>query len=109
MCKEGTSLWTKQQREAKKAKEELLNAVAAGEVPADEIQTRLDQIEDARVAVYAHPVGVETLEEALALSEGGAGSVREYCTVNVGRCTSIRWTCVSIPVLKLALFADVEK
>lgn len=68
MCKEGTSLWTKQQREAKKAKEELLNAVAAGEIPADEIQSRLDEIEEARTTVVAHPLGVETLEEALALS-----------------------------------------
>lgn len=69
MCKEGISLWTKQQREAKKAKEELLNAVASGEVPADQIQTRLDDIEVARTEVFAHPLGTETLEEALALSE----------------------------------------
>lgn len=75
MCKEGTSLWTKQQREAKKAKEELLNAVAAGDVPADEIQSRLDAIEEARTEVVAHPLGTETLEEALALSEADLDSM----------------------------------
>ena len=37
MCKEGTSMWTKQQRAAKKANEELLTAVSTGEVQPGDI------------------------------------------------------------------------
>ena len=48
MCKDGVSKWTKQQREAKKAKEQLLEAVANGEVPADELNDRLSEIEEMR-------------------------------------------------------------
>lgn len=53
MCKEGVRQWTKQQRDAKKAKEELLAKVANGEVPADQLQEELAKIEDARQAVVA--------------------------------------------------------
>ncbi len=38
MCKEGVSQWTKQQRAAKKAKEELLAKVATGEVAPSDIE-----------------------------------------------------------------------
>ena len=48
MCKEGTSAWTKQQRDAKTAKEQLLQAVAAQEVKPTEITTRMEAIEKAR-------------------------------------------------------------
>ncbi|MGI9571561.1 MAG: hypothetical protein ACR2PH_17890 [Desulfobulbia bacterium] len=51
MCKVGTSRWTKQQRDAKKAKEELLNSVASGEVEASELTDRLAEIEETRQAV----------------------------------------------------------
>lgn len=68
MCKEGVSLWTKQQRDAKKAKEELLSQVATGEVEPSELPVRLEEIEDTRkrVIAQAESLGFDTLEEALA-------------------------------------------
>lgn len=56
MCKLGTSLWTKQQREFKKGKEALLEAVAAGEVQPTEIQAKLDELEEARGYIADYPV-----------------------------------------------------
>lgn len=48
MCKEGTSQWTKQQREAKKAKEALLLQVAAGEVKPEDIAAVTTDIDTAK-------------------------------------------------------------
>ncbi len=48
MCKEGTASWTKQQRDAKTARDKLLKDVAAGEVKPSEIGTRTEEIEKAR-------------------------------------------------------------
>jgi len=56
MCKLGTSLWTKQQREFKKGKETLLEDVAAGDVLPTEIQGKLDELEEARGYITAYPV-----------------------------------------------------
>ncbi|RKZ94133.1 MAG: hypothetical protein DRQ40_06460 [Gammaproteobacteria bacterium] len=56
MCKLGTSLWTKQQREFKKGKEELLDNVAAGDVLPTEIQQHLDDLEEARGFIAAYPI-----------------------------------------------------
>jgi len=70
MCKLGTSLWTKQQRDFKKGKEELLNQVAAGEVQPTEIQDELDKLETERGYVADYPIpelafeSVEELEAA---------------------------------------------
>lgn len=51
MCKEGTSAWSKQQAEAKKAKEQLLIDVTKQEVKPTEIPALMDAIEKARKAV----------------------------------------------------------
>jgi hypothetical protein len=48
MCKEGTAAWTKQQRDAKKAKDDLLAEVAAGTVKPADIQTQMEAIEKTR-------------------------------------------------------------
>jgi len=48
MCKEGVAAWTKQQRDAKKAKDDLLSQVGTGDVKPGDIQTRMDEIEKAR-------------------------------------------------------------
>ena len=70
MCKLGTSLWTKQQREFKKGKELLLEQVAAGEIQPTDIQVELEKLETARGYVAAYPVpelafdSVEDLEAA---------------------------------------------
>lgn len=56
MCKLGTSLWTKQQREFKKGKETLLEQVAAGDVLPTEIQAELDKLEEARGYVAPYPI-----------------------------------------------------
>lgn len=66
MCKLGTSLWTKQQREFKKGKEELLTQVAAGDVLPTDIQEHLDALEEARgfVAEYIIPeIAFDSIEE----------------------------------------------
>ena len=51
MCKVGLNQWTKQQREAKKARDELLAKVASGEVPAERLTAELELIEAKRQAV----------------------------------------------------------
>jgi len=56
MCKLGTSLWTKQQREFKKGKENLLEDVAAGDVLPTEIQGKLDELEEARGFIADYPI-----------------------------------------------------
>ena len=67
MCKEGVSLWNKQQTAAKKAKEQLLSDVASGEVDASDIAAIQEEIEAARNERPEPSVpGFETLEEALA-------------------------------------------
>lgn len=48
MCKEGTAAWTKQQRDAKKGKDDLLASVAAGETKATDIKPRMEDIEKDR-------------------------------------------------------------
>jgi hypothetical protein len=68
MCKEGVSLWTKQQRRAKVAKEELLAKVASGEVEPSALPVELQAIEDERIKIVEQDtrVGFATLDEALA-------------------------------------------
>ena len=51
MCKVGLNQWTKQQREAKKAKDTLLARVASGEVPTEQLTAELEAIEVARNTV----------------------------------------------------------
>ena len=51
MCKEGVAAWTKQQRDAKKAKDELLTQVGKGEIEPKDIQTRMDKIEKERAKI----------------------------------------------------------
>lgn len=73
MCKEGSSLWTKQQRAAKKAKEQLLTDLANGDIEQADLPNLMAEIEEARDAV-AEPsdavVGYDSLEELLEASEG---------------------------------------
>lgn len=68
MCKEGVSNWTKQQRDYRKAKEELLTQVAAGEIAPDAIQAHLEKLEAKRTTVIPREdgIGFDTLEECLA-------------------------------------------
>ncbi len=75
MSKAGLNQWTKQQSDAKKAKDALLVAVGAGEVAADAIGAKLQEIEDARNSVTALPVAedgsalyFDTVEELIAAS-----------------------------------------
>lgn len=51
MCKEGVSIWTKQQNDAKKALATLLNKVAAGEVKPADIAKAQEEIETARKSI----------------------------------------------------------
>lgn len=57
MCKEGTSQWTKQHREAKKAKEALLLQVAAGEVAPEDIAKVSADIDAAREEIVPREDG----------------------------------------------------
>lgn len=63
MCKEGVNAWTKQQSEAKKAKAELLDAVANGEVDPKDLKPRLEQIEIDRLKVVPRTDGHGTEEQ----------------------------------------------
>lgn len=51
MCKEGVSKWTKQQRVAKKAKSELLDSVADGDIDVSDIGGVQESIEDDRAHI----------------------------------------------------------
>lgn len=51
MCKVGYNQWSKQQRDYKKAKEQLLEDVASGAVPGDEVQARLLELEVNKSAI----------------------------------------------------------
>jgi hypothetical protein len=68
MSKAGQSIWTKKQRDAKKAREELLDGVASGDVDPSDLAEKLEAIEAERTEVVPHPLGADTLEEALAYS-----------------------------------------
>ncbi len=45
MCKVGTNQWTKQQREFKKSKAELLTLVASGELAIENINSEVEELE----------------------------------------------------------------
>ncbi|MGI9568168.1 MAG: hypothetical protein ACR2PH_00100 [Desulfobulbia bacterium] len=51
MCKIGVNKWTKQYNDSKKAKAELLDLVATGELDPKDIPTRIEEIDAARNAV----------------------------------------------------------
>jgi hypothetical protein len=68
MCKEGVSQWTKQNRAATKAKEDLLAKVSTGEIAVEDIGEAQERIEEDRKVIVPREDGhaFETLEEALA-------------------------------------------
>ena len=66
MCKEGNSLWTKQQRVAQKAREELLVNVGNNEIAIEDLAGLMEAIEAKRLEKATHPLGFATIEEALA-------------------------------------------
>ena len=68
MCKDGLSKWNRQQSQFKKAKEQLLARVAAGEVQAADIANELAMFEQARDQIIPREdsYGFATLEECLA-------------------------------------------
>lgn len=65
MCKEGTNQWSKQQRQAKAARDELLDDVANEKVPASELPKALEAIEAERHKIVPIDHGFDTEEEAL--------------------------------------------
>lgn len=57
MCKVGTNQWTKQQREFKKSKAELLNFVANGDLAIEDINDEIEKLEvekDSIVSIIEH-------------------------------------------------------
>lgn len=72
MSKAGTSAWTKQQREAKQAEQNLLAEVSAGNIEPSDIPAKQAEIETARKAIEATELGFETKEQVVAyLVENG--------------------------------------
>lgn len=70
MCKEGTSAWTKQQRDAAKAKEALLARVISGELAPDQLSAEQERIEHERKAIVPHSnqeYSFASLDEALSV------------------------------------------
>lgn len=63
MCKVGTNQWTKQQREFKKFKSELLDKVASGEISADQIESEIERLEEEKNRIV--PLWESHWEEAL--------------------------------------------
>lgn len=72
MSKAGTSAWTKQQREAKQAEQNLLAEVSAGNIKPSDIPAKQAEIETARKSIEATELGFETKEQVVAyLVENG--------------------------------------
>lgn len=72
MSKAGTSAWTKQQREAKQAEQNLLAEVSAGNIKPSDIPAKQAEIETARKSIEATELGFETKEQVIAyLVENG--------------------------------------
>lgn len=71
MCKEGVSSWSKQQRTYKKANEQLLQQVAAGELSAEDLPAKMAELETDRKAieVRSDEHGFDTAEEFTAWYE----------------------------------------
>lgn len=63
MCKEGVNLWTKQNREAKQALNNLLAQVEQGEISPAEIADAKAKIEQDRKRIQDTELGFESLEE----------------------------------------------
>lgn len=61
--KQGLALWNKQLNEFKKGREALLLEVAANPELAADLQTRLDELEDARAIIEPVDGGFDSLEE----------------------------------------------
>ena len=51
MCKVGYNQWSKQQRDYKKAKEQMLQDVADGEIEGNEVSGKLEELEEARTTI----------------------------------------------------------
>ncbi len=58
MCKEGVSNWNKQQREMKQAKSKLLDDLASGDLLAEDLAEKMEEIEVAVKAII--PLGSES-------------------------------------------------
>ena len=65
MCKVGTNQWTKQQREFKKSKADLLNQVASGEIAVDEIDDKITELEEIKDTI----IPIEEYHHELALND----------------------------------------
>lgn len=63
MCKEGTSAWTKQHREAKKGNEELLTKVASGDIQPGDIIAHQEDIAAKRDVIITREDGKGTEEK----------------------------------------------
>ena len=63
MCKIGTNLWTKQQANASKAKDEVLTGVEKGTIKPIDIKTKLDEVEAIRISIDKTnmPKGTKTM------------------------------------------------
>lgn len=71
MCKSGVSLWTKQQRVAKRAKELLLDQVSSGEITVEQLPELQASIEEARKLIAeCDEVNFETSDELNAYLRG---------------------------------------
>ena len=65
MCKVGTNQWTKQQREFKKSKADLLNQVASGELAIEDINDKISELEEIKDQI----IPIEEYHHELALND----------------------------------------
>lgn len=82
MCKEGVNLWTKQNRDAKTALDNLLKRVEAGEVSPTGISDEKAKIEEDRKHIAETDKGFASLDEVIAyLTEAGVAFNAEEADV----------------------------
>ena len=67
MCKEGTSNFSKQQREFRKGKEALMDQLVEEQITADEYKASIAKLEEVRTSIIPRRdgIGFDTIEEAL--------------------------------------------
>lgn len=58
MCKEGVNQWSKQQRDAKKQENDILDKVASGELSPDEIQAERERIAEDKNKIVTREDGI---------------------------------------------------
>ena len=83
MCKQGTSLWTKQNSTAKQATLALIDQVAEGDLGPADLPAARDAIEEARNAIEPTELGFDSKEDVIDYLQGLDIEVKQADDIDV--------------------------